>query len=47
MQISSWQNTREYSKMLNHPSIQESREKYFLPVCLPVQFEGVYSSCRI
>ena len=34
MQISSWQNIAGYTKMLNHPSIQESRVKDILPACL-------------
>ena len=28
------QNIRECTKMLNHPSIQESRTEYILPACL-------------
>ena len=34
MQISLRHNIRRYTKMLNHPSIQEWRAKYFLSVCL-------------
>ena len=34
MQISKWNNIREYTKMLNHHSTQELKAKYLLPVLL-------------
>ena len=34
MQISLWHNIRGYTKILTRHSLQESREKFFLLVCL-------------